>query len=194
MGASGSGFDWTLVGVLLTAVFTGLAALMALLLLRHERQLAGMRKPVRLGRRKPVGVHRFRDEDDWDRFAEVLPTFRVLTLYIFNRSAVRQTITFDVAKSTFLWPRSHRGLRVQQREVTLSPHRGGNFRILAGKPLDPKLLTGYLANRPDPWPEKWERRCLIKLSGMTASGRRVRFLGFATPERFTPRWIEETTE
>jgi hypothetical protein len=175
---------WTLVGVLLTAVFTGLAAMTALLLYRQERLLFGLRRPIRIGKRKPVGVHRFPDEEEWDTFSdEISRLMRVLTLYIFNRSQVSQSITFDTEKSRVLWPFSSRHLHIQQREVRLSRQSGGNFRILMGSPMPMHSGWGEL---PSPWAEDWDRRYLVRLVGMTASGHRVRFLGFVRVTTFKP--------
>src|SRR5438067_973236 len=95
-----SGTDWMLIGILLTALFTGIVAVGTVMLYRHERQLVGVRRPIKIGRPKPVGVHRFPDEDDWEHISDAIkPIFRVVTLYIYNRSAVPQTITFDSRKS-----------------------------------------------------------------------------------------------
>jgi len=167
--------NWTLVGVLLTAAFTGLAAVIGLLLYRRESLLAGLRRPIRIGKRKPVGVHRFPDEAEWDTFStDIWRLMRVLTLYIFNRSQVSQSITFDTEKSRVLWPFSRRHLHIQQREVRRGRQSGGNFRILMGSPFPTKSGWGEL---PDPWGPGWDRRYLVRLVGMTASGHRVRFIG-----------------
>lgn len=177
--------NWTLVGVLLTAAFTGLAAVIGTLLYRRESLLAGLRRPIRVRKRKSVGVHPFPDEKEWDCFSdEIAGLMRVLTLYIFNRSQVSQSITFDSEKSRVQWPISCRHLRIQQREVRLSRQSGGNFRILMGSPFP--IHSGF-GELPTPWGPDWDRRYLVRLVGMTASGHRVRFIGLVRVEPFKPK-------
>src|SRR5438105_1559235 len=116
--------NWTVVGVLLTALFTGGTLVIAVLAFQHGRQLAGHRKPVvsRIG--VPVGLapeHRPQWIDDNGE------KVRVATVHLFNRSDRPQRVWISEKASRILWPPRAWNASFQHRQVLIDSGEGGHY-------------------------------------------------------------------
>jgi hypothetical protein len=171
-----SGPNWTVVGVLLTALFTGLILSIAWLSYRHDLRRAGLRKPIVIkGGRSVLGAHLFGDESGWTKYfvGEAAPKHMVAPVYMFNHSDQDQTVVIDAKRSKVVWPRTRKRVRVIRREVVLAAHRGGNVAILlrndSGQwPHDERSVDNDAVLR---WPY------VLRLRVVTTSGHNVTFLG-----------------
>jgi hypothetical protein len=156
--------DWTA-----TVVIAILALAVAWLALRTQRTQAGYRKPILMSRPKVVGQLRFPDDLQWDRLGEAdRNRRRRVQLHLFNQSDALLVLTINPDKSSVLWPRYPVRVFVEARHVNLDPHTGGNVDL---------IVTSETVEWPDKldWPK---RRYLLRVSGSTAGGRPVRFLGW----------------
>jgi hypothetical protein len=169
--------NWTVIGVLLTALFTGTLVLIGLLSYQHGKQRAGHRKPV-IVKKEALGLgwqHFDDSHENWPEIEEEYnPDFvRILVLYMFNKSDVEQTIAFRWQKSKVVWPRTSRDTHfIPRDEVTLAPNTGGNvvFLVIAHEAWDHQRL-----DKKDPM--KFAQHYWIRAAMLTRSRIKIRWLG-----------------
>jgi len=115
------GTDWTLVGVLFTAAFTGATAVIAWLAYGHARVVTGHRRPVRV--REERRHHQF--QSDYWQVPDTSPwDVRVAVVRLYNRSDHEQFVELLPREMRLLLgPRDVIITRRSIRSLDIDPHR-----------------------------------------------------------------------
>jgi hypothetical protein len=176
---------WTLVGVSLTALFTGILAWIGILSLRHSRDVSGRRKPIVIGRADVTDsvLHPGTSlADSASAYSDPLG-HRVVLVHLYNHSDSEQIIYFN--HGTIWWPRIRPKPTVAHQSITLPAHRGGSMAlVLAGA----SWPDG--SERTERVPRIYETKYWGSIRGRTASLQRVRYRGRLPLADFDPMWLE----
>lgn len=177
--ASSLGDAWTLVGVLLTALFTGAITVISWLAYQHGRTAVAARNPIKIraprfvGSQPEIQHHGIPQTSGPSRI-------RMAVFHIWNRSQVPQQVLFDFAEGRVWWPRlKAEFLSAMQPDITLAGSEARHYGLAvftdqawpADSLADPRAVPRFQ-------PRSYRRRYLVSLKGMTASGHRVRFRGW----------------
>lgn len=133
-------------GVIATALFTGMTAVIAWLGYSHMRAAAGRRKPL-VVRSAALAARRLPD----DRAGALITTNERETtwtaqVFVFNHSDVSQHVVVIPSQSRVIWPRHQRSAKIERREIDLAPHDGGNLNVavtLADRRWMDESLSGH---------------------------------------------------
>lgn len=163
-----AGVDWTLIGVLLTAAFTGATAFISALIYVHGRTVAGHRQTLRI--RSPRGrlfVEGALGHGEWPARERV----RCALIHVFNQSDRRQTIEFDQAKTRSVLPRRLHA-RVAMTILEIQGDEGNNVLIALeaddwGRYDEIDVATGLS-----------KRALLLRITATTQNGERLRWIGW----------------
>jgi hypothetical protein len=166
--------DWTLTNALVTLALLAIPAWILWRRYRLVRTQAGVRKPISVGRARPIAQHRFGGEAQWDRFDDAeRDRRRVARVYVYNQSDVAQQLMVNPHKSRVLWPRFRFRLFAEARELNLGPREGANVDLV-------------VANGTSGWPEKLDRPSRVHRLWLRGETRRRRKVHRLLPVRLRP--------
>lgn len=152
----------TALGAALTALFTGVGLMIAWVIHRRDRTLAGRRKPIKcIDEYVPRGT--IPDVD--------ATRYRSVGLVLYNRSDVEQELSVNEVRTRLLWPR----LRHRVYSATLTS------KVPFAERSTRRLTIDFVA--VDEWPARYSverlhqewRRGVLRFRGRLDDGSRVKF-------------------
>jgi hypothetical protein len=162
-------FDWTAIGVWVTAVAMLATALFTWLAYQHARTVSGRRKPISIGPSKGREVWVTYPLSTYD------PVERPRTAWIrmFNQSAVTQSFVIDSAESVVLAPKTE-GVQpfFRYQAIDFPPNQGGNVSLVVSN------AYGEWPDDIDPITGETREPYRLRIVGETKSGRRSSWGGW----------------
>jgi hypothetical protein len=179
---------WSRFGLLATALFTGVTAVISWLALQQVRTVTGVKRPVVVDSKRPVGHIGYDQSLHWsyEGWNNDPKRLRYVDLYVYNRSDVEQRFMIDADSSGIVWPRFRQRLFIQNTELRLDPRYGGN------SPVPVLSLTGeWPTDELDNDGTHFKRTYWLRLRGLTRSGHVVKFLGRVRLRPYPPVEADE---